>query len=213
VRSSVILANARIQNVLEYWIPAFAGMMPEAISGHFAKSSSSVSKRANDSANQRKTKKGDSMWETFINFILMRSRRARKAAQAFMETLESEGAEEFLELLLKLMGLVFWLDKDFRRNIEDFNGRYLFRSRDRQITVSAVFKDNRLKVSEKEIDDTHMTVVFRNAKALMGFLLSPKPDILGSMLRQDITIDGNLNYLYKFAYMAKHLQLKATGAL
>lgn len=153
------------------------------------------------------------MWEAFINFILMRSRRTRKAAQKFMETLESEGAEEFLELLLKLMGLVFRLDKDFRRNIKDFNGRYLFRSQDRQITVAAVFKDNRLKVSDKEIDDTHMTVVFRNAKALMGFLLSPKPDILGSMLRQDITIDGNLNYLYKFAYMAKHLQLKVTGAL
>jgi hypothetical protein len=48
---------------------------------------------------------------------------------------------------------------------------------------------------------------------LMGFLLSPKPDILGSMLRQDISIDGNLNYLYKFAYMAKHLQLKVTGKL
>jgi hypothetical protein len=153
------------------------------------------------------------MWENLLNFILMRSRRAGKAAQKFIQVLESEGAEEFLEVLLKLMGLVLRLDKDFRRNISNFNGRYLFRSQDRRITVAAVFKGNRLKVSEDEIDDTHMTVVFRNAKALMGFLLSPKPDILGSMLRQDVTIDGNLNYLYKFAYMAKHLQLKVTGAL
>jgi hypothetical protein len=153
------------------------------------------------------------MWENMLNIMLMRSRRARKAAEQFMEALESEGAEEFLEVLLKLMGLVLRLDKDFRRNILNFNGRYLFRSRDRRITVAAVFEDNRLKVSEEEIGDTHMTVVFRNAKALMGFLLSPKPDILGSMLRQDVTIDGNLNYLYKFAYMSKHLQLKATGAL
>lgn len=153
------------------------------------------------------------MWENLLNFILMRSRRAVKAAQKFIQVLESEGAEEFLEVLLRLMGLVLRLDKDFRRNISNFNGRYLFRSQDRRITVAAVFKDDRLKVSEQEIDDTHMTVVFRNAKALMGFLLSPKPDILGSMLRQDVTIDGNLNYLYKFAYMAKHLQLKVTGAL
>ena len=153
------------------------------------------------------------MWDNLLNMILMRSRRAQKAGQEFMEALQSEKAEKFLEVLLKLMGLVFCLDKDFRRNIRDFNGRYLFRSQDRQITVAAVFKDNRLKVTEEEIGDTHMTVIFRNAKALMGFLLSPKPDILGSMLRQDISIDGNLNYLYKFAYMAKHLQLKVTGKL
>jgi hypothetical protein len=153
------------------------------------------------------------MWDNLLNMILMRSRRAQKAGQEFMEALQSEKAEKFLEVLLKLMGLVFCLDKDFRRNIRDFNGRYLFRSQDRQITVAAVFKDNRLKVTEEEIGETHMTVIFRNAKALMGFLLSPKPDILGSMLRQDISIDGNLNYLYKFAYMAKHLQLKVTGKL
>ena len=153
------------------------------------------------------------MWDNFLNAILMRSRRAQSAAQKFLGTLQSETAEEFLEVLLKLMGLVFYLDKDFRRNIRNFNGRYLFRSLDRQITVAAVFKDDRLKVIEKEIDDTHMTVIFRNAKAMMGFLLSPKPDILGSMLRQDITVNGNLNYLYKFAYMAKHLQLKVTGEL
>ena len=153
------------------------------------------------------------MWDNLLNMILMRSRRAQKAGQEFMEALQSEKAEKFLEVLLKLMGLVFFLDKDFQRNIRDFNGRYLFRSQDRQITVAAVFKDNRLKVTEEEIGDTHMTVIFRNAKALMGFLLSPKPDILGSMLRQDISIDGNLNYLYKFAYMAKHLQLKVTGKL
>ncbi len=153
------------------------------------------------------------MWEKLLNIILMRYYRVRKAADKFMQALESEGAEEFLEVLLKLMGLVFRLDRDFRRNIRHFNGRYLFRSQDRRITVAAVFKDDCLKVSETEIDDTHMTVVFRNAGALMGFLLSPKPDILGSMLRQDVTIDGNLNYLYKFAYMAKSLQLRFTGAL
>ncbi len=153
------------------------------------------------------------MWNKILNFILMRSARSKKTAKAFFETMKSEGAEEFLELLLRLMGLVFHVDKDFRRNIEDFNGRYLFRSRDRQITVSAVFGNNRLKVSEEEIQDTNITVIFRNAKALMDFLLSPKPDILGALLRQDVTVDGNLNYLYKFAFMAKRLQLKFTGNL
>jgi hypothetical protein len=142
-----------------------------------------------------------------FNLLFFRSARARRAADRFIEAFKSEVAEEFLELLLTLMSLVFWLDKDFRRNIQGFCGRYLFCSADRSITVAAVFKDNRLKIYEKEIDNTDVTVVFRNSKALMDFIISPKPDILGSLLRQDVTINGNLNYVYKFAYMAKHLQL------
>ena len=151
------------------------------------------------------------MLENILNYILLRNIRAKTLQKRFLKCIESEIAEEFLELLLKLMSMVFFLDKDFKKNIENFNGRYLFKSRDNKITVAAVFRDNRMKVYEKAINRTNITVTFRNAKALMDYLLSPKPDILGSILRQDVTIDGNLNYLYKFAYMAKHLQLMVTG--
>ncbi len=74
-----------------------------------------------------------------------------------------------------------------------------------------MFRDNRLRVYDKAIANTDVTVTFKDARALMNYILSPKPDILGSILRQDVVIDGNFNYLYKFAYMAKHLQLMATG--
>lgn len=47
----------------------------------------------------------------------------------------------------------------------------------------------------------------------MDFLLTPRPDIIGAVLRQDVCVDGNLNYLYKFAFMARRLQLKATGGI
>jgi hypothetical protein len=153
------------------------------------------------------------VWNHILNLILMRATRFKRAAERYLEAIKSEGAEEFLEILLKAMKLVFFIDKDFRRNIENFNGRYLFCSKDHAITVAAVFTHGRLQVREEVIDNTDMTVTFKNAKALMGFLLSPKPDILGSMLRQDVAVDGNLNYLYKFAFMAKRLQLKATGGL
>ena len=151
------------------------------------------------------------MLENVLNFVLLRNLRAKRVQEQFLNCAESEFAEEFLELLLKLMSLSFFLNKDFKKNIKDFNGRYLFRSLNDRITVAAVFKNNTLKVSEKKIDNTNMTVTFRNPKALMNYLLTPKPDILGSMLRQDVVIDGNLNYLFKFAYMAKHLQLMVTG--
>ena len=153
------------------------------------------------------------MLTSLLNFILRRSSRAAKKGQALLETLKSEAAEEFLQILLHLMGLVFWLDKEFRRNIDGFTGRYLFCSRDGQISVAAIFKKSRLKVKEARIDKTDVTVMFRNSKALMEYLLSPKPDILGSLLRQDVVVDGNLNYLYKFAYMAKHLQLRVSGQI
>ena len=151
------------------------------------------------------------MLENILNLILLRNFRAKTLRKRFLNCIESEFAEEFLELLLKLMSLVFFLDKDFKRNIENFNGRYLFKSRDNKITVAAIFRDNQMKVYEKNIDRTDVTVNFKDAKALMNYLLSPKPDILGSILRQDVTIDGNLNYLYKFAYIARHLQLMVTG--
>lgn len=150
------------------------------------------------------------MLEKIQNILFFRGLRMRRAKEKFMNALQSEFAEEFLEALLTLMSLVFFLNKDFRRNIENFNGGYLFKSRDNGITVAAVFRNNQMKVYEKAIDRTNVTVTFRNAKALMNYLLSPKPDILGSILRQDVIIDGNFNYLYKFAYMAKHLQLMVT---
>jgi hypothetical protein len=137
--------------------------------------------------------------------------RANRVQKQFLNCIESELAEGFTELLLRLMSLVLFLNMDFRRNIKNFRGRYLFRSRDDEITVAAVFRDNRLRVYDKAIANTDVTVTFKDARALMNYILSPKPDILGSILRQDVVIDGNFNYLYKFAYMAKHLQLMATG--
>jgi hypothetical protein len=151
------------------------------------------------------------MLENMLNYVLLRSVRANRVQKQFLNCIESELAEGFTELLLRFMSLVLFLNMGFRRNIKNFRGRYLFRSRDDEITVAAVFRDNRLRVYEKAIANTDVTVTFKDAKALMNYILSPKPDILGSILRQDVVIDGNFNYLYKFAYMAKHLQLMTTG--
>ncbi len=135
------------------------------------------------------------------------------AMKKFVECLESEFAEEFLEILLWVMKIAFIADHDYKRNIVDFNARYLFRSVDGSITVAAVFGDDHMEVREEDLADPDITVIFKDSKALMNYLLTPKPDVLGSMLRQEVTLDGNLNYIYKFAFMAKRLQLMATGAI
>ena len=151
------------------------------------------------------------MFERLINWFLGRERKAERVLKQWIDTIDSELTEEFLQLLLNGMRLVFFIDPGFRKNIRDFHGRYLFRSRDNNITMSAIFKNGKMSVREKVIDNPHVTVNFRNAKALRDYILSPKPDILGSLLRQDVVPDGNLNYLYKFAFMAKRLQLMAIG--
>ena len=150
--------------------------------------------------------------DKFLTLILFRNFRAKRLMKKWLKSMESEFAEEFLEVLLNLMSLMFLVNLNgFRRNIEGFNGRYLFKSRDNEITISAVFKNNKMKVSERLIDNADITVDFKDGKALLNYILSPKPDILGSILRQDVTFNGNLNYLYKFAYMAKRLQLMTSG--
>lgn len=135
------------------------------------------------------------------------------AMNKFSDCLLSEFAEDFLQLLLGLMSIGFLVDRDFRKNIEGFNGRYQFKSKDGHINVAALFADNRLEVREDDISNPDITIYFKDGKALMSYLLTPKPDILGSILHQEVSLDGNLNYLYKFAFMAKRLQLMAAGAL
>ncbi len=130
----------------------------------------------------------------------------------FRECFESEVAEEFLQTLLTLMQIMFVLDPDYRRNIENFNGRYQFRSEDGQVTVAAEFADGRMQVREGTIEDPHITVIFRSGRSLLDFIISPRQDILGSMLRHEVRTEGNLNYLNKFGYMAKHLQLMMPGS-
>jgi len=125
----------------------------------------------------------------------------------FEKCFQTEMAEEFLQTLLTLMQIVFVVNLEYRKNIKDFNGRYQFCSED-GLKVSAVFAKNRMIVEDDVmIDSPDITITFRDGKTLMNFILSPRQDILGSMLRHDVRTDGNLNYLYKFGFMAKQLQL------
>jgi hypothetical protein len=147
----------------------------------------------------------------FMNDVLYKALEANKDLKHFFENIEAEATENFLEMLLKGMSFVFMIIPEYRKNIEEFSGRYVFRSIDNKIGTSAIFEDGKMTVKDSVVDDPHVTINFRNPKALREYILSSKPDILGALLRQDVVPDGNLNYLYKFAFMAKRLQLMATG--
>jgi hypothetical protein len=113
--------------------------------------------------------------------------------------------DDFLELLLKMVRLAICLNRKYRRNIEGFDAVYVFRSKDGKIAASAIFKKNKMKVKKYALDNANVTVTFRDGKALWEFLMAGDPDVLGFMLSGKLSYEGNLNYLMKFAYMAKHL--------
>lgn len=129
--------------------------------------------------------------------------------EKFAGSFQSEAAEEFLQTLLTLMRIVFVLNLEYRRNIKNFEGRYQFLSKDGKIRIAAIFHAGRMEVREKTVDRPNITITFRDGRTLLNFLLAPRQDILGSMLRHDVVTEGNLNYLYKFGYLAKQLQLMA----
>ena len=149
-----------------------------------------------------------------FKFPVLRGFRANRLMEKWLNSMETEFAEEFLKTLLTVMSFAFFFNyRNIRPNIEGFNGKYLFRSKDDKLTVSAVFENNILKVAEKKISNPDITVTFKNGRTLLNYLLSPKQDILGSILRQDVVPEGNFNYLYKFAYIAKRFQLMAKGKI
>ena len=123
--------------------------------------------------------------------------------------------DKFITLLLRCMDLFFFLtqDDDFRRNLENFEGRYLFKTADETVKASATFSDGDMHVYEDAIDDWNVRVTFKNGKALRDFIFSEKQDIFDSISRNEVEVDGNLNYIYKFAFMAKDILQRLDLAL
>ncbi len=147
----------------------------------------------------------------FLN-IFRRWWRSRVEKQ-FLACLKGEGAEEFLKLLLELMGLTLKLDQNFQRNVIGFKGRYQFKSADGLVTVAALFHGKDLKVKEEVIPDPDIAIIFKDAQALMNYLLATDRDILRLLLNNEVVLQGNINYILKFGYMSNNIQLALTGKL
>lgn len=121
------------------------------------------------------------------------------------EELFGQVTDKFLELLLSGMDLAFMLLPDYRKNIDHFSGRYLFRTSDGLVAASAIFNNGDMHVHEDAIEEWDVRITFKDAAALRAFLLSKNQDILDSVLANNVEVDGNLNYIYKFGFMVRDL--------
>jgi hypothetical protein len=132
----------------------------------------------------------------FITKLLSRKLRKELAGKA---------TDIFLELLLTGMDYAFCLLKGYRKNIENFEGGCLFKTADNLVIAAATFKDGDMEVHKEAIDDWDVMVTFKDAQAFRNFIFSKNQDILNSILANDVEIDGNFNYIYKFGFMARDL--------
>jgi hypothetical protein len=134
--------------------------------------------------------------------------RARSRLKA---CLEAEAAETFLELLLGAMKLSLLVDPDLSRSVAGFEARYRIATRDGSVCVGASFADGRLSIEGDPTWTPHAALVFRDTAALMAYFATTNPDLFSSLLNQDVFVEGNLNYVYRLAFLARHVQLRALG--
>lgn len=124
-------------------------------------------------------------------------------ARRVFVSVEDEVVDEFLELLLKVMHGLAVLSPDYRSNIDGFRGKYLFRTSDDRVVATVLFADRTITVGEHECSDWDARVTFRDAGSLMRFLFSKNQDIVASVLENAVEVDGNFNYVFRFAYLAR----------
>jgi len=113
--------------------------------------------------------------------------------------------DDFLELLLKAMDLAFILSHSYRDNVRGFRATYVFRTANESVAATALFGDGKMKVEKHGVIPYDVQVTFTDAHALWSFLLSENQDVLDSILANTVDVEGNLNYLYRFGFLARDL--------
>ncbi len=133
---------------------------------------------------------------------------ARLFSKKLRKQLLASATDEFLDLLLDGMDLAFDLSRGYRKNIRGFSARYVFRTADGKVEASASFDDGRMRVYREQIERPNVEVVFKDASAIWRYLLSKDQDILNSLLNNEVEVNGNLNYVYKFGFLARDLSVR-----
>ncbi len=118
-----------------------------------------------------------------------------------------ESLGELLEALLQGLGFLMSVHPALKDEVRALRARYRLTTQDGRMSVTARFSAGTLNASRTDSGPANVTLIFKDTAALLGIAASPKPDLLGSMLRQDVAFDGNLNYLLKLAYFLRRVSL------
>jgi len=122
-------------------------------------------------------------------------------------------------LLLKGMQAYLYLDRQYRKkNLANFEGKYVFTVKgtsenaqgekslnSNPVSFSATFKNNDMYVHDGPLEEWDVHITFEDAAGMRSFLFSEDEDMVNALLKDKVRTEGNLNYLYKFGLMARHL--------
>ena len=128
--------------------------------------------------------------------------------QELLAAISGVATDTFVGLLLDVMKLGLEHSPDYHGNIEDFKGSYVFRTADDRVCKAAIFDQGGMEISDTAPEEWDARVTFATVPAFQKFLFSGDQDILNSLLANEVEVDGNLNYIYKFGFMARELQLR-----
>ena len=133
---------------------------------------------------------------------------AKKCSKSLMAELEGEATDDFLDLLLIGMDLSFYFSKSYRKNILNFKACYLFETRKGDVRSGVKFENGNMTVHLEGVPDTDWDakVTFENPESLRKYILVKDQDLLDSLLRNSIQVEGNPNLIFKFCFMVKDLK-------
>jgi hypothetical protein len=129
------------------------------------------------------------------------------AKRTMSKNLKDEATEEFLE---RLLDLIKWYYVIHPKYTKDFTGSYWLKDRYKKVNFLVEFKCGNMEIIKDPDPDpdpypkTKVTLTFKDTNALRRFLLSVKKDVLNVLLHNEILVTGNLNYLYRFGFLANH---------
>lgn len=129
---------------------------------------------------------------------------ARRLSRALQTQLGGKITDGFLDLLLRGLDLAFCLSRRFRRNLTGFEGRYVFETANGRVSASALFHNGDMRVVDHAVGEWDVKITFDDEPALWAFLLQGQ-GVLDTILGDKVAIEGNLNYVYKFGFMASDL--------
>ena len=136
------------------------------------------------------------------------ARIVRWNTRALLAELGGVATDKIVELLLVAMDLGFAILPGYRDNLRDFRCRYVFRTADGRVDASALFTPGEMSMRTTAVEAPDVTITFKSPAAFRRFLSSKEKDILESLMANEVEVDGNLNYVYKFGFMARYLLLR-----
>ena len=130
----------------------------------------------------------------------------RFLSRKLVERLRAKSTDDLLQLLLYGMDVAFHLLPDYRKNIQGLSATYVFETQEDPVAVSVVFQGDKMHVRHQAEEKATARVVFKDAAAVRRFLFSEKQDVLDSVLNNEVKLEGNFNYIYRFGFLARDLE-------